>query len=274
MIPGVYGFTWDAGNLLFLGIFFTVAITIGTTVIVASLRAARAIQANTIGSMRWHDDFQELPASLRTCRHTLSGLVESRVCSNGFDCRSCAAHCEILQRAPETAASVPATFGVAIPADRKYHRGHTWVRQEDDGVVSIGLDPFAQRLIGKPDRIVLPEVGAALSLNAEAWTMERNGVQARILSPVDGEVVGTSYADSDWCLRVRPSCSIDAMTYLLNVDEVAGWMNREFEHLQSKLGDATVGPTLADGGELTDDLPATYPQADWESVWSDTFLEA
>ena len=34
-------------------------------------------------------------------------------------------------------------LGLDYPGDRLYHRGHTWVKLEEDGMVSIGLDAFA-----------------------------------------------------------------------------------------------------------------------------------
>ena len=47
-------------------------------------------------------------------------------------------------------------LGAPLPQDRLYHRGHTWVRREEDGTYNIGLDDFIRRLIGNPDLIELP----------------------------------------------------------------------------------------------------------------------
>ena len=56
-------------------------------------------------------------------------------------------------------------FGLSIPLDRYYHRGHTWVRPEADGTVTFGLDALGQRLVGTPERLELPAVGAGLTVN-------------------------------------------------------------------------------------------------------------
>src|SRR5689334_12190180 len=41
MFPGVDGFHWTAGHLIFLGVFFSVVIVIAGTVLTASIRAGR-----------------------------------------------------------------------------------------------------------------------------------------------------------------------------------------------------------------------------------------
>jgi glycine cleavage system H protein len=74
-------------------------------------------------------------------------------------------------------------FGLNFPADRLYHRGHTWVRKENDGTLAVGLDDFGARVAGTPDHVELPQPGERVEANGPGWTMRRNGVAVRILAP-------------------------------------------------------------------------------------------
>ena len=84
MFPGVYGFTWDAGNLIFLGLFFCVAVVIASTVTLAAVRAARDLRRHREEAIRWQEDFHDLPEPLRRCRHELSGALVRLSLDCGF----------------------------------------------------------------------------------------------------------------------------------------------------------------------------------------------
>ncbi len=81
MFPGVYGFTWDAGNVIFLGIFFTVAAVIAGTLGLAVKRAYKDHAMKKHEMIRWHRDFHDLPQRARTCRHVLTGELTATVLS-------------------------------------------------------------------------------------------------------------------------------------------------------------------------------------------------
>jgi len=278
MLPWVYGFTWEPENVIFLSIFFTVAIIIATTFVMAISRALRDIKSRHVDEIRWHTDFGDLPIYAKTCRHVMTGGVDSRICQNGFDCRVCDFHAKFI---PENAPPDPAlktrnatesVFGLTLKSGRMYHRGHTWVEKDADGTLKVGLDEFAQRVLGTPDKVELPEVGTRLEVNGTGWHIRKGEAQIRILSPVDGEVVGTGNDSSGYYLKVKPIGGLD-LRHLLKGSEIRPWLMREIERLQFSLAGKSIGASLADGGELVNDLPGNYPDADWDSVLGEMFLE-
>ena len=148
MFPGVDGFHWTVGHILFLSIFFAVVVVILATVLCSMLRTARVLRTHPAAELCWKSDFAELPTSERRCRHELAGRVASRICDMAFDCREC--------RNYEKFASLPASYpvndlGLIYPPERYYHRGHTWVEPTEDGNLTVGLDDLAVHLIGNPD---------------------------------------------------------------------------------------------------------------------------
>jgi len=276
MFPWVYGFTWTIGNIVFLGIFFAVVAIIGATVIVSLLRTYRAMQANHAETIRWESEFHDLPISARKCRHEFTGEFKQRTCENGFDCRNCVTHAKLIQNKSTNTDAIEApiqVYGFSMPADRLYHRGHTWVKSDASATYTIGLDDFATRLLGTPDGIELPKVGTQLQVNGTAWNFKKGTSAMRILSPLDGEVVATSDGSEGWYLKIRPQTTEVNKKHLLCDHEVSAWLLREYEQLQYKLADPKVGITLADGGTPVQDFIKAYPDKNWDGILGDVFLE-
>jgi hypothetical protein len=272
MLPNVYGFHWTAGHLIFIGIFFSVLLTILATVSIALFRMLRDIRKNQVETVRWLSDFHDLPSPDRVCRHELTGELPSRCCDRGFDCRGCTTHAALLEKNGVESSVDESPFGLSYPADRFYHRGHAWVREEEDGTLTVGLDDFAARLTGRPDSVELPAIGQKLQVSGTGWKMRRNDTDVRILSPADGEVVATGGPDDGFYLKLKPLGKTDTR-HLLGNTEVLPWLMREMEQLQLMLSPTATGLSLADGGILVEDVPAATPEADWDSVWGKLFLE-
>jgi hypothetical protein len=222
-------------------------------------------------AIRWKSEFHDLTGEERRCRHDLAGRVEHRRCHHEFDCR----HCETHPSLANVAASEfdVSTYGLDYPLDRFYHRGQTYVKRESDGSLTIGLTDLGKRLLGHPDRVVLPKVGEKVYANGRAWTASRGGVEVRILAPVDGEVVETGGPDSGFYLRVKPLEANPNLAHLLHGQEVSGWVRSQLEQLQVLVTPRGATASLADGGVLMDDLPQAQPEADWDKVYGELFLE-
>ena len=273
MFPGIDGFHWTVGHILFLSLFFVVVLTIATTVLSAVLRTDRDFRTHRAIDLCWQSDFAELPATDRCCRHQLAGRVISRTCDNAFDCRSCEKY---SQFAALPASATMSNLGLDYPDDRLYHRGHTWVKAEPDGTVTIGLDELAHHLIGWPDSVKLPEVNSELDLNQTAWRIRKNGNEILVRAPLEGTVLAVGGPQQGWYLKIRPRLDLQdpaTLRHLLRGRELHGWMSRELERLQLELSPPNAEPSLADGGVLVPGLMDAMPEAKWDTVLADTFLE-
>jgi glycine cleavage system H lipoate-binding protein len=273
VFPGIYDFTWEAGHLTFLGIFYAVLLVVASTIVIALWRAVVGMSSRRMETLRWHTDFEDLPPRARSCRHELTGEVATRTCENGFDCGRCASHSRFVANRGEL--PLGGDFRVAgfeVPLDRLYHRGHTWVRQEDDGLLTIGLDDLGAHLLGRPEEVSLPPAGSRLVANGTAWEATSKGVHIRILAPVAGEVAAVGGVDEGWWLKVKPDSAETDTRHLLSAAEARPWMLREVERLQFAVASEAVGATLADGGLPVDDLSAAIPPELAEDVYGVMFL--
>ncbi|HTY84268.1 MAG TPA: hypothetical protein VMB19_08610 [Silvibacterium sp.] len=278
MFPGIDGFHWTVDHVLFLSLFFAVALTIAGTVLSAALHTARDFRTHRAAALCWKLNFAELPQSDRRCRHELAGRVASRTCDNAFDCRHCKKYAEFAALPARVGdRDISRELGMNYPSDRLYHRGHTWVKVEDDGTLTVGLDELADHLVGNPDSVALPEIGTQLEPNQTAWRMKKNGNEIYVHSPIEGTVVGIGSHGQGWYLKIQPRKDPRnplMLRHLLRGPEVHGWISREMERLQVQLRDPHTAPSLADGGVLISGLMDAIPQADWDSVLGDTFLQA
>jgi glycine cleavage system H protein len=272
MLPWNYGFHWTLGTAIFMGAFYTVLVVVVTTLISATLRSRRALRSGAAEDMLWRSDLFDLPARDRACRHELTGEVGQRECTNGFDCRTCDTHQTFLDRRPpaEPGDKSYEGFGMTFPLDRMYHRGHTWVRRERDGSVTIGLDDFGRRLLGRPDSLQMPRKGQRLRLHGPAWLVRKRNLDLRVVSPVAGVVLDTDGPDGEWYLKVRPEQP--DLRHLLEGFEVQPWVAREMERLHAALLAAGAPPDLVDGRTDVSLLATSCPPACWEAACSTMFL--
>lgn len=273
MLPTAYEFHWDPGHVIFLGVFYTVVLAVLSLLAVATFRGVRDLRRRRDPAIAWQEMFHDLPESRRTCRHAFDGPAGDRVCHHGFDCATCPGHVEFAAIPRRPARKRPAAVGLDLDPDRLYHRGHTWVRPEPDGTLTLGPDPFAQCCLGPLDRVKLPAAGQTVQAGERAVVVERGPLSARFALPVAGEVVEGSAGDRDWILRIRPDGDSTRLVNLLRSNEACVWMLEELAWLQGCLSRAGRRPTLADGGVLLDDLVAAYPTADWDDIWGQVCLE-
>jgi len=278
MFPWSPDFTFDVGHVIFLGAFYLVVLVIGGSVAMAAFRAIRDFRQQRQEAIRWHGDFEDLPVSARRCRHELTGEVRSRTCPNAFDCRECEAHPALVALRSsdfEATAGTGADYGLSMPPDRMYHRGHTWAKKEEDGTVTVGLDDLGRRLLGHPDRLDLPVSGTRVEANGVAIRAKKGNADVRLLSPVDGTVVQVGSLEDGWLYRVSPPEGGLDTRHLLSGAEVRPWILREVERLQEVLAGekSGVGLALADGGTPLEDLSIAIPKNEWDRAFGEMFLE-
>ena len=93
-----------------------------------------------------------------------------------------------------------------IPGDLKYSRDHEWVRDDGDGLVTVGITDHAQEALGDMVYVEIPEVGAAVAAGDACAVAESVKAASDIFSPLGGEVteVNTALADSPEAVNTEP----------------------------------------------------------------------
>ena len=76
-----------------------------------------------------------------------------------------------------------------LPGDLIYTSEHEWLRQEEDGTVTVGITNHAQEALGDLVYVELPEVGQEVSSGGDMAVVESVKAAPDVYSPVSGEVL-------------------------------------------------------------------------------------
>lgn len=76
-----------------------------------------------------------------------------------------------------------------IPKELKYASTHEWVRNEGDGIYTVGITEHAQDLLGDMVFVELPEVGANVAAGDDVAVAESVKAASDIYAPIAGEIV-------------------------------------------------------------------------------------
>lgn len=235
----------------------------------------------------WKDRLKALPQWQRPCIHHMKRRIGFRACTNAYHCESCEFdqyfYDEYTVHAIVKAVDVLSIEGFKIPQGYYLHKGHTWIRIEEGKEVRIGLDDFALRLLGPPDRIDAPLVGKEIRQNRPDFRMKRGPNSAAILSPVNGVVTAVNqglgergarvWADpyaQGWIARVHSDTLRSDLKGLMIGSETAEFLHAEVDRLHQVI-EQSVGPLAADGGQFGDDIYGHMPAIGWERL-TRTFL--
>lgn len=113
-----------------------------------------------------------------------------------------------------------------LPGDLRYTAEHEWLRQEEDGTVTVGITDHAQAALGDLVYVELPEDGQELESGAEMAVVESVKAASDVYAPMSGTVVAINeeladdpekintdpYGDG-WIARIKPGeDSVDTMS--------------------------------------------------------------
>src|SRR6202162_5196769 len=78
--------------------------------------------------------------------------------------------------------------GFKVPENLRYHPGHAWALSESPSLVRVGVDDFASKLMGKVERLSLPQRGQWIRQGQKLASVYRDGAKVDMLSPIEGSV--------------------------------------------------------------------------------------
>jgi glycine cleavage system H protein len=113
-----------------------------------------------------------------------------------------------------------------LPGDLRFTAEHEWLRQEEDGSITIGITDHAQAALGDLVYVELPEVGQELESGNEMAVVESVKAASDVYAPVSGTVLEVNEVLADdpekinadpygdgWIVRVQPGDeSVDTMS--------------------------------------------------------------
>ncbi len=169
-----------------------------------------------------------------------------------------------------------------VPAGVRLHPGHTWARLESDGVVTVGIDDFAHKLVG-PATVDLPALGTRVAQGEPALALCDEGCSVPMLSPVDGTVVAVNPAvkgdaaalddpyGAGWLFKVKAP-RLTANLRQLHATDAANRMLEEAGEALVRRMDPELGRLLQDGGAPVHGIARALAGDRWEAMARELFL--
>ncbi len=165
-----------------------------------------------------------------------------------------------------------------------YHQGHSWAIPESGGVVRVGIDDFAQKLVGKIDAVLFPQVGSQVRQGEKAWGLRVGSRTIDMLSPVDGKILEINkdllrspesiskdpYGQS-WLMKVQAPRISANLKNLLSGRLVGKWMEGVRENLFARMN-YNLGAVSQDGGVLVDGIARSLDREKWDKIAEEFFL--
>ena len=174
--------------------------------------------------------------------------------------------------------------GFQVPENLRYHPGHTWAMNEAPGMVRVGIDDFAAKLIGKIERVVLPQRGQWIRQGQKIATIVRDGAAVDMVSPIEGSVADVNdtiardpmLARNDpygqgWLITVHSPVSKTNFRNLLSGTLARWWTEEAAGRLQKKMP-MMLGALAQDGGVAMPNLTDQIPDREWTEIAREFFL--
>ena len=166
-----------------------------------------------------------------------------------------------------------------LPEGALFHPGHTWAMPAGGGRFRIGVDDFAQKVLGGAVAIALPDVGARIASGSPGWTMDVAGARFDLPAPVAGRVVARNEAalrdpglingdpyGRGWLLEIETPRWRSGASSLLQGARAEKWLARAEEGLRAHMS-PEVGAVLQDGGVPVSGIARALSSDErWESL--------
>ncbi len=165
-----------------------------------------------------------------------------------------------------------------------FHQGHSWAIPESANVVKVGIDDFAQKLVGKIDAIKFPQIGSKVAQGEKAWSLVAGSKSIDMLSPVDGEVleinedllispenIGKDPYGQSLLMKVQAPKFSANLKNLLSGRLAIKWMEEVRENLLARMH-YNLGAVFQDGGVPVDGIARNLDQEKWDEIVKEFFL--
>jgi glycine cleavage system H protein len=174
--------------------------------------------------------------------------------------------------------------GFQVPENLRFHPGHTWALSESPSLVRVGMDDFASKLIGKVERIALPQRGQWIRQGQKIATIVRDGVAVDMVSPIEGSIADVNDAvtrepqmacqapyGEGWLVTVQSPDAKTNFRNLLGGALARWWTDESASRLRGKMP-MLAGALAQDGGVAVNDLTGQIPNQEWAVIAKEFFL--
>ena len=137
--------------------------------------------------------------------------------------------------------------GHNMPDELYYHKDHAWVKKEEDGTVTVGMNDFYQKSAGDTTYVDLPFEDDAVEQGETCGKIQSAKWVGKLVSPISGEVaevneeleddctlINTDPYGKGWIMKVKPANLDEELAGLVTGAAIEAWIKKEIEEAESK----------------------------------------
>lgn len=154
-----------------------------------------------------------------------------------------------------------------IPSDISFSKGHTWLKKENNGLVSIGIDEFGTIALGPISILNCAAIGKELKRGEMIFEGAYGNRKVKFLSPINGivksvneNIFGKKISNpyETWGVQIVSDDFSNNKEMFVTGKEAFNWIKKESIKLKDfitshSLKTDLAGATMFDGGSLSND---------------------
>ncbi|HCA79932.1 MAG TPA: hypothetical protein DEP53_09385 [Bacteroidetes bacterium] len=172
---------------------------------------------------------------------------------------------------------------VSVLGQRFFHPSHSWATVDSPETVTVGVDDFAQSVVGKLSAAKLPDLGKTIKQGEVLATLVRGDKELPIVAPVSGSIVdvnsrlvkdpqlvNSSPLEEGWTVKIAPwnlSLELANLMRSSSAERWQGAIRDQFIHWYSGSHDLA----LQDGGRIAENVCDRLSKEEWKHVVEEFF---
>jgi FixJ family two-component response regulator/glycine cleavage system H lipoate-binding protein len=174
-----------------------------------------------------------------------------------------------------------------LPGGVFVSEGHVWANVTIPGLVRVGMDDFARKMIGRIDAVEFPAKGSEVKKGGTLFTIRQGERKAAFVSPVTGKIhsVNAELAqnlswfekqpyEKGWVCSIKPDQLAADLESLRIGDKAATWYQEEIRRIRELLASVGGGghpETLPEAAQLVEGQLEDMDESIWRK-FADSFL--
>ena len=132
-------------------------------------------------------------------------------------------------------------------SDRFYNSNHLWSKQDDAGIVTVGMDELGLDSLGELAYLTLPSEGTPVEMGKAMGSMEAAKMTGELVAPVSGIViekndrvlqnpllVNEEPYGNGWLVKIEPTNWEEESEAMVSGDKLPDWVEQEIERFETQ----------------------------------------
>lgn len=183
----------------------------------------------------------------------------------------------------DAAASPVKEDKVSVLGQRFFHPSHSWATVDSPETVTVGVDDFAQSVVGKLSAARLPDLGRVIKQGEVVATLVRGDRELPQIAPVSGTIIDVNFRlakdpqlinssplDKGWTVKIAPWNLSLELANLMRSGSAGRWQGAirdQFIHWFS----GSHNFALQDGGRIAENVCDQLSKEEWKHVVKEFF---